>query len=132
MILNQLREELNGDDYLMYIKKVENDTEASKCDSLLTKLINDDSAKGVTALLYNYYRRLFLTLASKHLQDDNLARILGVKPYAINIYRTQAKALGSEKILNSMNMLTKIDTATKSSFTSLNEELYLFLFYTLS
>lgn len=99
---------------------------------ILRRLISDGNQKSVVSLLYTYYRRLFLTLASKRLSDDNLAKILGVKPYAINIYRQQAKILGSEKILNSMNMLTKIDTATKSSFTSLDEELYLFLFYTLS
>ena len=100
--------------------------------SIVKRLIDSENQKSVTSLLYTHYRRLFLSLASKRLSDEQLAKILGVKPYAINVYRTQAKALGSEKILNSMNMLTKIDTATKSSFTNLDEELYLFLLYTLS
>ena len=103
-----------------------------KAISIMAKLIKDDDAKGVIALLYSFYRKLFYTIASKNLSNDELASLLGVKPYAINIYKQQSKALGAERILNSMNMLTKIDTATKSSFTSLDEELYLFLFYTLS
>ena len=100
--------------------------------AILAHLIKEENTKTIVSMLYNYYRRMFFALANKNRKDEQLATYLGVKPFAIKIAREQAKAIGAEKIMGAMDMLKQIDTATKSSFTSLEQELYLFLFYTLS
>lgn len=106
--------------------------DATTATKLLKSLINADNAKGVISYLYNYFRRLFLSIASKNATNEQIADILGVKPYSISIAKQQAKAIGANKIMQSLAMLEKIDTQTKTTFANLEQELYLFLFYTLS
>lgn len=99
---------------------------------LMKRIIDEDNTKGVIYALYNYFRRLFISVASKYSSDEQVAEVLGVKPFAIKVARQQAKGIGANKILGAVEMLEKIDTSTKSTFASLEQELYLFLFYTLS
>ena len=99
---------------------------------LMKRIIEEDNTKGIVYSLYNYFRRLFISIASKYSTDEQVAQVLGVKPYAIKIARQQAKSIGANKLLTAIEMLEKIDTSTKSTFASLEQELYLFLFYTLN
>ncbi len=97
---------------------------------ILNRMILNDTHKTLLAYLYTYFRRLFL--CSKHKGSDlSLAEKLGIKPSLVTLAKKHAQSIGFDKVANAMHMLHDIDLKVKTTFASLEDELYLFLFYTL-
>ena len=63
--------------------------------------------------VYNYFRRL-LHVAISNKPDDELAKVLGVKEYAVKIARTQSKAFKKKALKQAVDMLADTDYLIKS------------------
>lgn len=94
--------------------------------------IKDMTAKGeppqrLIISIYNYFRRL-LHVALSDLDNAELAKVLGIKEYAVKKTREQAKAFKKKSLKTAVDFLTNCDFNAKAGKTSFEDALSTALF----
>lgn len=97
--------------------------ESDKAIRILDNLLKSDT-KGLSNLIYNYFRRLMYTSMCSEHSDNEIAIALKVKPYSIKISREQGRLFGTEKLVRICEYLAGVDERTKTTFASMENELY--------
>jgi len=112
------------------------DALAKKNNTKVYTIINDlkgkkDEYKMLPALIYSHFRRLFHVALNQNSSNAEIAKMLGVKEYAVKMTQNQVKLFSKSALKKINNMCTSLDYDLKQSNISLDnaiELLILFIF----
>ena len=93
-------------------KIAKNDREAA-IDIVSTILEKEKNAYSIITPLYNNYKRALFVAINKDLTEDELARYLQVKPYAIKMLKNQTSAFSAKKLKTIVDQIYELDNAIK-------------------
>lgn len=100
---------------------------------ILSSLVKNEDLIGIIATLYGHFRRLFIvSITSPSVDNISIANSMGVKPYAIQVARQQAKYFSRNKLMELCEKLQAIDLRVKTNFSNTENELFSFVFSALN
>lgn len=107
-----------------YIAKKEFD----KAIHVITEMLSrGETPQRILVSVYNYFRRL-LHVAISELTDEELAKVFGIKEYAVKRTRQQSEKFKKRALKEAVDRLTEADYRFKSGLTNVSEEMWFSIF----
>lgn len=117
----------NSDEYVIYmLTNALDENNLTKFQKVLTSMTKTLSYAEVFAYIGKYFKKMFYTSISKN--DDELQKILAVKPYAIKVMRDNVKKNGKNYYIELYNKYIELDYQIKSGEISAKNAMYSLVF----
>lgn len=117
----------NSSEYVIYmLTGAIDDKDYTKYQTILSEMSKSSSLSEIYSYMGKYFRRMQYIAINK--DDDELSKILGIKPYAVKLSRQKVTKNGVKYYINLYQKYIKLDYMIKSGEISVYNALYELIF----